>query len=57
MTRDGQDPAETRVVHVYRKDGTITRLRETDELLGEDVLPGFHCRVAELFPVPVAAGG
>jgi Uma2 family endonuclease len=41
---------ELRLVDVYRKNGVNTRLRETDELLGEDVLPGFHCRIAELFP-------
>ncbi len=48
------DP-ETRVVEVYRSDGTASRLRETDELLGEDVLPGFRCRVADLFPARAAA--
>jgi Uma2 family endonuclease len=41
---------ELRIVDVYRKDGTVSRLRESDELSGEDVLPGFHCPVAELFP-------
>jgi Uma2 family endonuclease len=41
---------ELRIVDVYRKSGVNTRLRETDELLGEDVLPGFSCRVTELFP-------
>jgi len=39
-----------RVVYVYRPDGTISILRETHELDGEDVLPGFRCRVVELFP-------
>jgi Uma2 family endonuclease len=46
---------ELRVVDVYRKNGVNSRLRETDELSGEDVLPGFRCRVAELFPAVVAA--
>jgi Uma2 family endonuclease len=46
------DP-ETRVVQVYRSNGTFSRLRETDEMPGEDVLPGFRCRVGELFPVRV----
>jgi Uma2 family endonuclease len=41
---------EIRIVDVYRKSGAIARLRENDELLGEDVLPGFRCRVADLFP-------
>jgi Uma2 family endonuclease len=43
------DP-EIRIVDVYRKNGEIRRLREADELLGDDVLPGFRCRVADLFP-------
>ncbi|HEV8062174.1 MAG TPA: Uma2 family endonuclease, partial [Gemmataceae bacterium] len=41
---------EIRLVHVHRKDGTASRLHPTDELTGEDVLPGFRCRVADLFP-------
>ena len=43
-----------RTVRVHRADGTITNLRETDELGGEDVVPGFRCRVSELFAVPSA---
>ena len=43
----------TRTVRVHRADGTGTRLRQTDELSGEDVVPGFRCRVGELFAVPV----
>lgn len=38
------------VVMVYRKDGSTSRLRDSDELDGEDVVPGFRCRVSELFP-------
>ena len=30
------------------------RLREADELRGEDVVPGFSCRLGELFPPPLA---
>ena len=41
---------ELHIVDVYRQNGVNRRLRETDELSGEDVLPGFRCRVAELFP-------
>jgi Uma2 family endonuclease len=40
---------ETRTVHVYRQAGGSSLLTEADELSGEDVLPGFVCRVAELF--------
>jgi hypothetical protein len=28
----------------------MTKLRESDDLTAEEVLPGFRCRVAELFP-------
>ncbi len=41
---------ELRIIDVYRKNGVNSRLRETDELLGEDILPGFGCKVAEFFP-------
>jgi Uma2 family endonuclease len=44
------DP-EIRTVDLYRSDGTTQRLRETDTLSGEDVLAGFECRVAALFPI------
>jgi len=40
---------ETKAVRVHRADGTVTVLREKDELDGEDVVPGFRCRVADLF--------
>jgi Uma2 family endonuclease len=36
-------------VRVYRQDGSLSVLRETDSLDGEDVLPGFTCRVIDLF--------
>lgn len=42
----------TRTVRIHRPDGSDTRLHEVDELTGEDVLPGFSCRVGELFPAP-----
>ena len=41
------DP-ELRSIHVYRGDGTITRLREHDEIDGGDALPRFRRRVGEL---------
>ena len=40
-------------VMIYRADGTLAALRATDELSGEDVVPGFRCSVAELFQPPV----
>jgi Uma2 family endonuclease len=39
----------TRTVRVHRLDGTVTDLTEADELSGEDVIPGFHCAVRDLF--------
>jgi len=42
---------ETRTVQVVRGDRSMSWLRAGDELSGEDVLPGFHCRVDDLFPI------
>jgi len=42
------DP-DTKTVLVRRLDGTCAELGETGELSGEDVIPGFTCKVAELF--------
>jgi Uma2 family endonuclease len=46
---------EARTVFIYRRDLSITRLREQDELSGEDILPGFRCHVSTIFP-PKPAG-
>jgi Uma2 family endonuclease len=40
----------SRTVMVYRSDGTVSRLHEDDELSGEDVIPGFRCRVRDILP-------
>jgi Uma2 family endonuclease len=42
----------TRQVRVYRADGSDAMVRTDEELSGEDVVPGFRCRVAELFEPP-----
>jgi Uma2 family endonuclease len=39
-----------RQVVVYTPDGAARTLRESDRLDGGDVVPGFSCPVAELFP-------
>ncbi|MEK7866322.1 MAG: Uma2 family endonuclease [Planctomycetota bacterium] len=39
----------TRAVHVYRIDGSVTRLTERDSVKGEDVLPGFSLSLRLLF--------
>ncbi len=41
------DP-ERRLARVYREDGTEYIMDETDQLLGEDVLPGFGCTLASI---------
>jgi Uma2 family endonuclease len=43
---------QSRTVLVYRADGSIVGLRDSDELTGETVLPGFRCGVSELFALP-----
>ena len=40
---------DTRAVHVHRQSGPPTILGPTDELTDEDVLPGFVCKVSDLF--------
>jgi Uma2 family endonuclease len=42
---------DLRLVHVHRADGSVNRLREDDELTGENVLHGFSCHVRDLFPI------
>ncbi|MBI3466935.1 MAG: Uma2 family endonuclease [Planctomycetes bacterium] len=51
----------TRTVRVHRPDRPGITLRAEDELTGDDVLPGFRCRVQDLFgtqalsqPVPTS---
>jgi Uma2 family endonuclease len=43
---------DTRTVEINRPDGSVTRLHAHDEITGEDVLPGFRCRVEAFFPLP-----
>ena len=40
---------ETQRVQVHRADGTVTKLQAAEQLVGEDVVPGFQCQVAEVF--------
>jgi Uma2 family endonuclease len=39
----------SRRVRVLRPEGPPTELGPDDELTGEEILPGFRCRVADLF--------
>jgi Uma2 family endonuclease len=43
------DP-DNRTVTVYRSDNTLTLLHEHEQLSGENVIEGFTCNLAELFP-------
>ena len=43
----------TKTVTIHRLDGSTQELRESDELSGEEVIPGFRCPVAEIFRTPV----
>ena len=43
------DP-ETEIVIIHRGDGSVAKLRKNDELNGENIIPGFTCKVADLFP-------
>ena len=45
----GSSIPESRSVYVYRPHGSLIVLGENDELLGDDVLPDFRCKIAELF--------
>lgn len=40
---------ERQIIEVNRADGTVTSLRAIDDLDGETVIPGFRCRVSQLF--------
>jgi Uma2 family endonuclease len=40
----------TRTIHVFRQGGGAAWLTAADQLSGEDVIPGFVCRVEEVFP-------
>ena len=45
---------ETKKVHIYRPTGAarpVDLLTEADTITGEDVLPGFECKVAEFFDI------
>ncbi len=43
------DPEE-RTATVYGRDMPVQELEDSDTLTGEDILPGFACKVADLLP-------
>jgi len=44
---------ENRIISIYTSPTQVTILQEDDEIDGGDVVPGFRCRVSELFQGPV----
>ena len=40
---------DTQRVQVHRPDSTVTKLQSEEQLVGEDVVPGFQCQVTEIF--------
>ena len=47
---------DVRMVRVHRLGGSITEVRDGDDLNGDPVLPGFSVPVAKLFPAVTAVG-
>lgn len=41
---------DRRNIRVFALDGNVRQLSESDELTGDDVVPGFRVHVADLFP-------
>jgi Uma2 family endonuclease len=41
---------DSRTAMVHRRDGSVSLLQEDEELSGEEVIPGFHCRIREILP-------
>ncbi len=48
---------EHKIVIIHRSLAQATFFSEDDELVSEDLLPGFRCRVSELFKSPVNSSG
>jgi Uma2 family endonuclease len=48
---------QTRTVRIHRANGSLADVRESEELTGEDVVPGYRCRVGEFFPPPDSSPG
>jgi Uma2 family endonuclease len=47
---------QVRAVQVFRRTGSESWLWASEDLSGEDVIPGFRCKVDDLFPKPSQAG-
>jgi Uma2 family endonuclease len=47
---------ELRILDIHHPDGTSVRLREGDEVTGEDVIPGFRSVVSAFFPAVPESG-
>jgi Uma2 family endonuclease len=40
----------SRMAAIYHKNGPVVEIDENAELVGDDVLPGFHCKLADVLP-------
>lgn len=45
---------QKQTIRIHRANGTMQDLHLADELSGEEVIPGFHCSVGEVFRLPGA---
>ena len=49
--------SEHKTVTIYTSPTHTTILTEADDLVSEELLPGFRCRIADLFRSPVGVRG
>jgi Uma2 family endonuclease len=49
--------SEHKTITIYSSPTRATILTEADDLVSEELLPGFRCRIADLFRSPVGARG
>jgi Uma2 family endonuclease len=49
--------SEHKTITIYSSPTQTTILTETDDLVSEELLPGFRCRIADLFRSPVGVRG
>jgi Uma2 family endonuclease len=38
------------IAYIHRQDGTVTKVPKGAELNGENILPGFTCKITDLLP-------
>jgi Uma2 family endonuclease len=45
---------QTREIVIHRQDGSVSKVRQHEEITGEDVLPGYHRPISDFFKTPTA---